>query len=74
MHFTYLLRVDSKNQYFTGLLSPAQANLGPVVSKLLLVMPFLLRLSLSPVPHNKNLNSIFFLLCIFFTLWIFSGL
>lgn len=25
MHFTYLLRVDSKNQYFTGL-SPAQAS------------------------------------------------
>ena len=55
MHFTYLLRVGSKNQYFTGL-SPAQANLRPVVSKLLLVMPLLLRLSLSPVPHNKNLN------------------
>ena len=27
-----------------------------MVSKLLLVMPFLLRLSPSPVPHNKNLN------------------
>lgn len=54
MHFTYLLRVDSKNQYFTllGSLLPR-----PVVSKLLLVMPFLLRLSpSSPVPHNKNLN------------------
>ena len=55
MHFTYLLRVGTKNQYFTGL-SPAQANLRPVVSKLLLVMPLSPTAPLTPVYHNKNLN------------------
>ena len=63
MHFTYLLRVDSKNQYFSEF-APAQqlTRLRPV-SKLLLVMPLLLRLTQSG-PHNNNLKYHF--CCYFF--------
>ena len=63
MHFTYLLRVGTKNQYFTGL-SPAQANLRPVVSKLLLVMPLLLRLSVRSLITRTWIS--YFSCCVFF--------
>ena len=71
MHFTYLLRVDSKNQYFSEF-APAQqlTRLRPV-SKLLLVMPLLLRLTQSG-PHNNNLKYHF--CCYFFTLRLYFRL